>query len=178
MSGSNTGLASATIQATAIQRDVAARRNNNQPVSEAILCWEWEASDAYADDCYKRGFRASDPAESSRPRFQAQHPFRGSAGVGFDGDQLVGTLPGGLHGLGRGHPGLECAFAGEALEFSATAGKLPCSFDRHLGAAGCDLALERAPVAVALTVDVSEVAGLGAFAVNGVRGIRLGDLDL
>src|SRR5207245_6736301 len=86
---------------------------------------------------------------------QVREPaFRGSAAVGFDGDQLVGTLPGRLHIPGRTHPGLECAFTVEPLEFSATAGKLPGSFDRHLGAARCDLALERAPVAVALTVDL------------------------
>src|ERR1043166_2586845 len=100
--------------------------------------------------------------KSTREAFdsRAQPAFRGSAGVGFGGGQLVGALPGGLHIHGRTHSGLECAFAGEPLEFSATAGKLPCSFDRHRRAARCDLALERAPVAVALTVALSEVTGL------------------
>ena len=55
-----------------------------------------------------------------------------SARVRLGGAQLIRTLPGTLHLLGRAQPYLERAVAGDPLELSIATGELPCTFDGDL----------------------------------------------
>src|SRR6266849_10596167 len=115
------------------------------------------------------------PSASTAPAPFANRVSLISASLGFYRGQLVVALPGSVDLRRRTQPGLEGAVAGEPLELSVAPGELPCSFNRDLAAGRRDSALERAPVAINLAVDVNEVAPLGASAFDQIRDAPVGD---